>query len=216
MTSQNENTGGCLCGSVRYVIAGALEPAGYCHCSASKFPSFKNAIEAEAAEAEWRAGMNAAVKNAKAATKNAKQAGQPIVRVTPAKGDLRLMAKDARIHATMMRYEPETYKNTLGYWTKPEDWADWEFDMPAAGKYEVEITQGCGKGSGGAEVAVEVAGTTLKFTVQDTGHFQNFIQRTVGTVQLPAGKLTLAIKPQSKPGGAVMDLRRVVLRPVGN
>ena len=33
MTSQKENTGGCLCGSVRYVVAGALEPAGYCHCS---------------------------------------------------------------------------------------------------------------------------------------------------------------------------------------
>jgi hypothetical protein len=33
-------------------------------------------------------------------------------------------------------------------------------------------------------------------------------------VQLPAGKATLGVKPQTKPGGAVMDLRRVVLRPV--
>jgi hypothetical protein len=124
------------------------------------------------------------------------------------------MAKDARVHATNMRYEPQSYKNTLGFWTKPEDWADWEFDVPAPGNYEVEITQGCGKGSGGAQVAVEVAGATLKFIVQDTGNFQNFIQRTIGTVQLPAGKATLAVKPQTKPGGAVMDLRRVVLRPV--
>ena len=181
----------------------------------SKFPTAKNALEAEATEKEWRAGMNAAVKDAKAAAKNAKQAGEPIVRVTPAKGDVRLMAKDARIHAANMRYEPQSYKNTLGFWTKPEDWADWEFEVPAVGKYEIEITQGCGKGSGGAEVAVEVAGTTLKFTVQDTGHFQNFIQRTIGVVELSAGKQTLAVKPQTKPGAAVMDLRRVVLRPAG-
>jgi len=180
----------------------------------SKFPAAKNAIEAEAAETEWRAGMNAAVRDAKIAAKNAKAAGQPKARVTPAKGDIRLMAKDARVHAKNMRYEPQSYKNTLGFWTKPEDWADWEFDVPAAGKYEVEVTQGCGKGSGGAQVAVEVAGTTLKFTVQETGHFQNFIQRTIGTIELPAGKATLAVKPQTKPGGAVMDLRRVVLRPV--
>jgi arylsulfatase A len=39
------------------------------------------------------------------------------------------------------------------------------------------------------------------------------ILRTIGTVELPAGKTTLAIKPQTKPGPAVMDIRRVVLRP---
>jgi hypothetical protein len=94
-----------------------------------------------------------------------------------------------------------------------DDWAEWEFDVPAAGQYEVEVQQGCGRGSGGAEVAVEVAGQTLKFTVQDTGHFQQMIQRTIGTVTLPAGKATLAVRPQTKPGPAVMDLRRVVLRP---
>ncbi|HEY2840691.1 MAG TPA: hypothetical protein VGJ26_16160, partial [Pirellulales bacterium] len=68
-------------------------------------------------------------------------------------------------------------------------------------------------GSGGAEVAVEVGGQTLKFTVQETGHFQQMISRTIGEVKLEAGKQTLAVKPQSKPGAAVMDLRRVVLRP---
>jgi hypothetical protein len=39
------------------------------------------------------------------------------------------------------------------------------------------------------------------------------IQRTIGQVELAAGKYTLAVKPQTKPRVAVMDLRRVVLRP---
>ncbi len=40
------------------------------------------------------------------------------------------------------------------------------------------------------------------------------ILRNIGSVKLPAGASTLAVKPRTKPGQAVMDLRRVVLRPV--
>ena len=133
--------------------------------------------------------------------------------VTPASGDIRLHAKDARVHAQTMRYEPQPNKNVLGFWTNVADWADWEFEVANAGVYEVEIQQGCGRGSGGAEVAVEVGGRTLVFMVQETGHFQQMILRTVGEVELAAGKHTLAVKPRTKPGAAVMDLRRVVLRP---
>ena len=148
----------------------------------------------------WREAMNAAVKGR-----------QPSV--TPATGDVRLHAKDARVHGQTLRYEPQPNKNVLGYWTNADDWADWEFEVATAGVYEVEIQQGCGKGSGGAEVAVDIDGQTLKFTVQDTGHFQNMILRTIGQVELATGKHSLAVKPKTKPGAAVMDLRRVVLRP---
>lgn len=150
---------------------------------------------------EWRAAMNAAVKGR-----------QPVV--TPASGDIRLHARNARVHGETLRYEPEPHKNVLGYWSNPKDWAEWTFDVPAAGVYEVEIQQGCGTGCGGAEVDVEVGGKRLSFTVQETGHFQALILRTVGTVDLGAGPATLAIKPRTRPGPAVMDVRRVVLRPV--
>ncbi len=62
-------------------------------------------------------------------------------------------------------------------------------------------------------MAVEIGGATVAFTVVGTGHFQHFIQKTIGTVELAAGPQTLAVKPQTKQGAAVMDLRRVVLRP---
>lgn len=150
---------------------------------------------------DWRSAMNSAIKG-----------NRP--KITPASGDIRLHAKDARVHAQNMRYEPQSNKNVLGFWTKVSDWADWEFELTEKGVYEVEIQQGAGKGSGGAEVLVEIGGQSLRFTVTDTGHFQNMILKTIGTVSLDAGKHTLAVKPQSKPGVAVMDLRRVVLRPV--
>lgn len=151
--------------------------------------------------AAWRKAMSIAVAKRKPS-------------VTSATGDIRLHAKDARVHAQAMRYEPEPNKNVLGYWTNIGDWADWDFKVDNAGTFEVEVQQGCGQGSGGAEVAVEIAEQSLIFTVEDTGHFQHMIQRIIGRVELSAGKHTLAVKPQSKPGAAVMDLRRVVLRPV--
>ena len=149
---------------------------------------------------DWRAAMNAAVKGR-----------QPVV--TPAKGDIRLLASAAQVHGEKLRFEPQPQKNTLGFWTRTEDWASWDFDVVQSGKYEVEVQQG--SGAPNAEVAVDVAEQTLTFTVIDTGHFQHFIQRTIGTVDLPAGKQTLAVRPRSKPGAAVMDLRRIVLRPLG-
>jgi hypothetical protein len=164
----------------------------------SRLAAGPNAAELRAKLTEWRAGMDAAVKGRKP-------------HVTPATGDIRLFAKDATVHGTNARYEPLPYKNTIGFWTKPEDWVSWDFNVAQAGNYEVEVQQGCG--GGGSEVAVEVGGQTLKFTVEGTGHFQNFIARTIGVVDLAAGAQTLAVKPQNKVGSAVMDLRRVVLRP---
>lgn len=159
------------------------------------------AAATEPAWTQWRAAMNSATKGRRAL-------------VTPAEGDIRLHAKDARVHAKNMRYEPQANKNVLGFWTLASDWADWEFNVDKAGLYEIEVQQGCGTRSGGAEVAVEVGGETLMFVVQETGHFQHMISRTIGQVQLSAGEQTLAIKPKTKPGAAVMDIRRVVLRPL--
>ncbi|HRE99600.1 MAG TPA: sulfatase-like hydrolase/transferase [Pirellulaceae bacterium] len=150
---------------------------------------------------EWRAAMNRAV-----------QGRSP--RVTPPTGDIRLAARDAIVHGRRLRYEPEPFKNVLGYWTETEDWAEWTFDVPAAGRYEIEVQQGCGTGSGGATVDVTIGDRTFPFEVIETGHFQRMILRTIGSVELAAGPQRLAVRPTSKPGVAVMDLRRIVLRPL--
>ena len=177
----------------------ALHKKLYEDTDVSRIEGGANAADLATRLADWRAGMNAATKGR-------------AVRVTPATGDIRLFAKDATVHGTQARYEDASFKNVIGFWTKPEDWVSWDFDVAKAGRYEVEIQQGCN--GGGSEVAIEVAGQTLTFLVENTGHFQQMILRTIGAVDLPAGKQTLVVKPRDKKGGAVMDLRRVVLRPV--
>lgn len=129
-------------------------------------------------------------------------------------GFVSLHASNAVVHGTMLRYEPPTNKNCLGYWTKTEDWAEWTFEIKQPGEFVVEIWQGCGKGQGGSDVAVEVGGKRFDFIVEDTGHFQNFTPRRLGRVELTSGKQTLAVKPQRKQAAAVMDVRRVRLWPV--
>jgi arylsulfatase A len=129
-------------------------------------------------------------------------------------GSVLLHARDVTIHGTTVRYEPKPEKNTIGFWTKKEDWVSWDFEITRPGRFRVLILQGCGKGSGGAEVAFSVDDAqTLKHSVEDTGGFQNFVEHDIGTMELAAGKHTLSVKPQSKPGRAVMDLRQVVLKP---
>jgi hypothetical protein len=130
-------------------------------------------------------------------------------------GTILLHSRTAEVHGVMLRYEPLPHKTTLGYWVNPDDWASWEFTLSRPGTFLVEVLQGCGKGQGGSEVEVAVGNQITKFTVEDTGHFQNFKAREIGTVKIEkSGRQTLTIKPKSRAKAAVMDVRQVRLKPV--
>jgi len=129
-----------------------------------------------------------------------------------AEGSVKLLAKDATIHGTTIRYEPQPHKNTIGYWTKQEDWVSWDFKLRTPGSFTVELTQACGKGSGGSDYTVTIGNHTLTDKVPDTGAFTNFVNRKIGTVKLDKPvSYTVAVKPITKPGLAVMDLRAITL-----
>ena len=125
-----------------------------------------------------------------------------------------LEAKDAQVQAKKLKYEDPPQKDTLGFWVDPADTASWTFPVAQPGKYRVSVLQGCGKGSGGSTVALEVGAARAEFTVVETGHFQRFVPREVGVLELTAGANTLTVRPVKKKGAAVMDLRRVTLERV--
>jgi arylsulfatase A len=147
----------------------------------------------------WRALMNEVA--------NAKNKSEP------GAGAVILHARDAKVHGNKLRYENSPNKDTLGFWVQKDDWAEWVFDLPNAGKFDVELLHACGKGSGGSEIEIAVKGQTLTMKVEETRHFQRFIPRTIGTLTFDEpGRFTLTVRAKTKPGAAVMDLRRVVLR----
>lgn len=166
----------------------------------SKLEASAGAIQTGEAWKAWRTAMNNAIAGKK-----------PILKNT---NEIILAAKDAHPHGSKLRYEPETYKNVLGYWTDASDWADWEVQIPKSGQYEVEVHYGCGVKNGGSRASIEAGESKLEWTVRDTGHFQNIIIESIGTLDLKSGAMRLAVKPISKVGVAVMDIRRIVLRPV--
>jgi arylsulfatase A-like enzyme len=136
-------------------------------------------------------------------------------KVVPQMGDGRIFlhARDVQVHGTTVRYEPQPNKNTVGYWTRLEDWISWDFQVNEPGVFEFEVLQGCGPGSGGSEVTFSIGDQSLSMVVQDTGGFQNFVSRDLGQIRFDKpGRSTLTVKPKSKPGLAVMDLRSVTLR----
>ena len=153
----------------------------------------------------------AAVANLKAVTLLPAPEGEAIVQA--ATGLITLAASNGITHSVMMRYEPAEKKNCLGYWVNPNDWAEWEFAVTRPGIFTVEVSQGCA--GGGSKVQVEAGGTKLDFVVENTGHFQNFKPRSIGEITIKTGGThTLAVRPQTKSGGAVMDIRQVRLIPV--
>lgn len=168
--------------------------------------------------AAWRASMNRAIDKIPAKLKKTQ-------------GALVLHASDSKPQGKRIRYEPETYKNVVGYWTEVDDWVEWSMQIPASGVYRVELHCGCGSGNGGSMVDVqidcpkadpnntdnsEITTHTLEWKVRDTGHFQNIVIEPLGTVKLQAGAGKLRVKPKTKAAAAVADIREVHLIPIGD
>src|SRR5882724_4917552 len=106
-------------------------------------------------------------------------------------GTIQLPARSVTIHGRTVRYEPQPHKNTIGYWTRAEDWVSWDFTLTRPGAFTVTVTQACGKNSGGSEYQLAVGDQVLTDVVPETGAFTNFVERVIGTVNLPrAGSYT--------------------------
>ena len=179
---------------------GRAAAACYRDIDVSKLEAEPTAAAMATKLAGWRKAMDQVVPSAKK---------EPM----PGIGAVVLHARDAQVHGKKLRYEPPPQKDTLGFWVDAGDWAEWKFDAPGTGVFEVEFLQGCGKGSGGAQIELAVGDQKLTAKIEETGHFQRFVPRTAGTVRLEAGKsYTLTVRAHSKPGPAVMDLRRVTLK----
>lgn len=135
-----------------------------------------------------------------------------------ADGSIWLPAHLAATHGEKLRYEPQPFKNTVGYWTQASDFAVWKFRVDKAGKFNLAVLQGCGVGQGGSRAVIDLQDATgknvgqVEFDVLETGHFQNFQWIQVGTVELKeAGEFQLKVSPKQIRKNALMDIRMIHL-----
>lgn len=139
-------------------------------------------------------------------------------------GSLLLPAHMATTTGDKIRYEPQTFKNTVGYWAGPKNHASWKMVVDRPGKFNLGILQGCGAGNGGSSASIQLLGpgstsngsasvaSEIEFEVLETGHFQNFVWRHLGEINIAvAGEYELRISPKAIKRAALMDVRAVHL-----
>ena len=132
-------------------------------------------------------------------------------------GSVMLHAYQASTFGEKLRFEPQWYKNTVGYWTIPTDYATWDLAIDQPGTYSVAALQGCGQGQGGSDALMSLrqgdqVKVELPFKTIDTGHFQNFRWNHLGMITITeAGDYQLRIAPTRIAKGALFDVRMIHL-----
>jgi len=128
-------------------------------------------------------------------------------------GRIVLAAKQGTAHGSRAKYEAD--KDCIGYWTNQSDFVSWNAKVAKPGAFKVQVTYAADAGSGGARYHVYAGAEKVAGTVEETGGWSRFKTADLGTLEIPkAGRVSIAVKPQSKPGYAVMNLKTVTLTPV--
>lgn len=139
----------------------------------------------------------------------------PEVVVSPAAdGSYALKAADATIEGETLSLEGSDDNPNLGYWTNAKDAPSWKINVPAAGKYQVQLEYAVEAGSEGSTVEVQIDGkpSSVTGTTVGTGSWSSYRTATLdGTLELTPGRHTLKIAVTEKAGFGVMNLRRTVL-----
>jgi hypothetical protein len=89
-----------------------------------------------------------------------------------------------------------------------------EADGLLPGTYEVEVEWACAAGSEGSEVEFKIGSSNVRWKVPSTNAWDRFESVTLGSVHVEGGVTRIAVVPRSMPSGAVMNLRRLSLKPV--
>ena len=124
-------------------------------------------------------------------------------------GSIRLFAIHSRIYGPSLMFEP-SYRN-LGSWQSLEDFAAWDLDVPADGRYRVVVDYACDDRVAGNRFQLSIAGQSLGALVQGTGSWEVYRTTSVGTVDLRKGPAELVVRSDGPLQGALMDLRTIRL-----
>jgi alpha-L-fucosidase len=143
--------------------------------------------------------------------------GVPDIEAVPimqdADGTVTLSANDANLRGDTVKIEGNSDHDNIGYWTDPNDWADWEFKLSAPGKFELTAeTAALGVGS----LEISIAGQTLRAQPPATGDYAKYVTVKLGSIDLSSpGRIVLAVHPV-KDGWQPVNLRAIRLEPLSH
>ncbi len=140
-------------------------------------------------------------------------------------GRIVFSALDSQVQGETAKLESHPGNHRIGFWTHAEDWVDWKFRATRWGMYNVRLTYSTaspdgtrievriGK-TGGSKKSDNEAPVAIEGKLKSTGSWYRYTTIDLGKAYLPAaGDHTLSVKCIEKVGGAVMNLKAVVLTP---
>ena len=135
-----------------------------------------------------------------------------------ADGEYQFSARDAVLKGDTIQVQDTGKMANVGYWTDAQDSVQWNMSVPPGRttRYRARLEYSCEPGTEGAtfEVLLDGAPTGLRGIVTQTAGWGDYQTLALdGTLTLPGGRHTIAVKPLTKPGFAVMNLRQITLSP---
>lgn len=133
-----------------------------------------------------------------------------------ADGAFSLDASEANLSGATIQVESRGNQSNIGYWTEASDAASWKVKAGAAGSFAVSLDYSCEPGSEGSTFELQVDGSPSGVTgaIAKTASWLDYKDMSLdGTLTLNPGTHVIKIVAKSKPGQAVMNLRRIRLMP---
>jgi alpha-L-fucosidase len=136
---------------------------------------------------------------------------EPIAIAQARDGSFSLLASDARLHGSTFKYEVGGPLDDIGFWTNPNDWADWEIKVSTPGRFKV-VALIAAPVTNSFDIAV--GKESIQCSAPATASFFDFKLAILGNIEIPsAGRTTLSVRPAND-GWQPMNLKSVHLIPV--
>lgn len=139
------------------------------------------------------------------------QANLPARIVKGGQGQYHLTAAKGKAIGPDIKFMPEY--QAFGWFTS-KDRVEWEVDVQKTGDYQVEIIYSVDNAEAGKEFILTSPSSQLVGKVLPSGNWETYRTLKAGKIHLVAGiqKLVFKSKTQFKAGGAILDLREIVLK----
>ena len=140
-----------------------------------------------------------------------------------------LPARDGTPHGGVRRSAPAPNCSFFTRWTRPEGCMTWEVEVHTAGRYEAVLHYTCPKADVGSVVELSLGQAKWVGTVaaahdpplrgrerdrvprRGESYVKDFRPLSLGVVELPAGRATLALRAAKVAGAQVADVRAIEL-----
>lgn len=123
-----------------------------------------------------------------------------------------LSALDCELDGQRAQLETHPGNHRIGFWSKAEDRVHWQLKASRAGMYDVSLTYSLASGT--SDLNIAFGDQALTPTINKTGSWYRYRSVSIGRVYIPkAGSHKVTVACSAKTGGAVMNLKAVLLEP---